>query len=271
MERKTSLRETLSGIPAHLLPVAIMGGLLAVLVACGTGPIETREDTFTVGASPHLVIDSHSGSVEIEAGSDGTVHVAATLRRADRLDYEAKQDGDTITIVAKESRGTTFGQGPGADLVITAPKETRVDVRTSNGGVEVSGLLGSIDIDTSNGGVRVSESRGSLTIETSNGRVTASDSKGPVRIRTSNGRIEFAGELLPGTNNEMRTSNGSVDVTLRGTPSVEVDASTSNGDVASSIPLLTRSTGDDENLKGAIGDGEASLVIRTSNGSVNIK
>jgi DUF4097 and DUF4098 domain-containing protein YvlB len=61
-----------------------------------------------------------------------------------------------------------------------------------------------------------------------------------------------------------------VDVELLGTPSIKLDASTNNGDVTSELPITATSTGDDH-LVGTIGDGEADLYIRTSNGDVTIR
>jgi hypothetical protein len=69
----------------------------------------------------------------------------------------------------------------------------------------------------------------------------------------------------------MKTSNGSVEVVLRGTPSLKLDGSTSNGSVTSDYPILTTSVGDQHHLVGIIGDGESTLMVRTSNGSVTIR
>ena len=68
----------------------------------------------------------------------------------------------------------------------------------------------------------------------------------------------------------MTTSNGSVDIKLQGTPSVELDASTGNGSITTKLPILTTSPGDKHQVVGTIGDGDAELFVRTSNGSVMV-
>ena len=59
-------------------------------------------------------------------------------------------------------------------------------------------------------------------------------------------------------------------VELQGTPSVNLDASTSRGNVTNELPI-DASTKNAKRLVGAIGNGEADLHIRATNGSVTIE
>ena len=110
--------------------------------------------------------------------------------------------------------------------------------------------------------------QGSGTLRTSNGEIVLEDAKGEFDVSTSNGSIDV--RALEGSAT-LHTSNGSVTVKVEGTPSLQINVSTSNGAVATTLPILTTSTGDEGRLVGAIGEGEATLVIRTSNGSVRIQ
>ncbi len=270
----------------------ILGVLLAFLTAaCSagfTGPNETRDDSFVVGESPRVVVRGGNGRIIVKPGTDGTVRVQAILRKPDDVEYEIRQDGDTISVEAKEkSRGIfNFGESPGADIEITAPSNTRVELRTSNGRVEVYGMHQSGTVRTSNGKIVMEDVMGDFDISTSNGAVTITLASGTFDVETSNGRIEFDGELAPGGNNRMTTSNGSVEIKLQGTPSVKLDASTGNGSVTTRLPILTTSVGNNrndsgfpfpwwsetrENVVGTIGDGDAELLVRTFNGSVTIQ
>ena len=255
----------------------MLGVLLVFLTAaCSTGftgPTETRDDSFFVGASPRVVVSGGNGRVIVNPGTDGTVRVQATLRKPDDVEYETGQEGDTISVEAKEkSRGIfNFGESPGADIEITAPSNTRVELRTSNGRVEVYGMHQSGTVRTSNGKIVMEDVMGDFDISTSNGAVTITLASGTFDVETSNGRIEFDGELAPGGNNRMTTSNGSVEIKLQGTPSVKLDASSGNGSVTTRLPILTTSPGDERHLVGTIGDGDAELFVSTSNGSVTIQ
>jgi hypothetical protein len=279
------------------LGVVFLGAMLLLSIGCevtididdsgdgDVGPTETRDDSFSVGASPVLVVTSGNGSIDVETGPAGTIRVQATLRNAPRVQYEASEEGDTVTVEADVDSGA---RNAGADIIVTAPAETEVELETSNGRIELQGLeasgtlrtsngrvviedvKGDFDVRTSNGPIEVTSMEGEGTLKTSNGSVTLDKVKGAFDVDNSNGNISFSGEMTPGGNNRLETSNGTVTVELQGTPSVNLDASTSRGEVTSELPIEA-STTEEEHLVGVIGNGEAGLVIRASNGSVTIK
>ena len=196
-----------------------------------------------------------------------------TLRKPDDIEYTVTQQGDVIIVVAKTDDGGIFdfGDSPNAEIEITAPSNTRFELKTSNGGIDVYGIHQSGTMRTSNGKVVLDNVSGDFDIVTSNGGIIITRAIGSFIVETNNGGIEFDGELVPGGDNKMTTSNGSVDITLQGTPSVKLDGSTSNGSIDTGHPILTSSPGDRHHLVGAIGRGEAALLVRTSNGSVTIR
>jgi len=252
----------------HMKSGIWMVGVLLVLlaVACSSGftrPTETRDDSFAVGESPRVVVSNDHGRIIINPGTGGTVRVQATLRNPDDLEYDTTQEGDTISVEAKETGDTS-----GADIEITAPSNTRVELRTSKGKIEVYGMHGSGTMRTSNGKIVMEDVVGDFDISTTSAVAQAS---GTFDVEAINGRIEFGGELAPGGNNRMKTINGSVEIKLRGTPSIKLDASTRNGSVTTRFPILTTSPGDERHVVGTIGAGEAELFVRTSNGSITIQ
>lgn len=273
---------------AHLAVLASLVLALLPALACESAA-QTRDDSFTVGDSPSLVVRSRNGFVEVHSAAGNTVRVVATLHDADRVDYTVSQDGDIVTVdVDTASRGWYFWRSPGVDLEITAPPGTVLDIDTSNGRIEADGvqaggrlhtsngeitindMAGDLNIETSNGGIEVSGFQGALTADTSNARVSVEGIAGSADVETSNGSISFEGQFVPESTNRLETSNGSVDVTLSGTPSVRLDATTSNGEIDVGLPIET-SIDEDTHVVGTIGEGAADLTIRTSNGSVTVE
>ena len=267
---RRSLRVLVGSLLAAVFLLAVACGDVAVDVGPDDdAPVETREASFNVGASPKLEVDTFNGAVTVSAGAEGTIRVIARLKRADKIDYEARQTIDGVKVKAEKHSGTT-GRSPGATVEVTVPPSTVLELKTSNGSIEVRGLQKSGVLRTSNGRIVVEGFTGDLDASTSNGSIEVTGLKGSVDLETSNGTISFTGELAAGSENEMRTSNSGVDVRLEGTPSVLLDASTSNGKVSSDLPVLTTSAGN-THLTGAIGDGGAELRIRASNGSITIR
>jgi hypothetical protein len=230
--------------------------LFVAVVACApafASETETHDDTFSVGATPKIVVSNDNGQIDVVTGNEGTVNVKATIRRPDDVEYSVVQEGDTVRVEARVSSGGGFGtDAPGAEITVTVPADTNVDLRTSNGGIEV--------IDIQNSG----------KLRTSNGRISLENVKGEFEVSTSNGAIDFRGEMTAGGMNQLTTSNGSVEVTLLGEPSVKLDAATSIGEIICKLPIVVTESGVNR-LVGVVGGGDAGLVIKTSNGSITVQ
>lgn len=258
---------------ARLGLFAVLPLLLFAAVACdeigSDDPVETRDDTFQVSGEVVVDVDSFNGSITLNSSAVSTVRVQATLKRADKVEYKAEQFGSDIKVTARKI-GSTNGRSPSAEIEITAPANSQLVLRTSNGSVEVRDFEAGATIRTSNGRITVNGLSGDLEADTSNGNIEVSNFTGSTELETSNGSVRFAGVLVAGSDNNMTSSNGSVTVDLDDNPSVVFDGATSNGSVSSEFPILATSTGRNH-LEGKIGDGEAELTARTSNGSITVK
>jgi hypothetical protein len=247
MNDRTSHMRLLGSLSMLILFVAIVACISAV-----ASETETRDDTFSVGTAPKIVVSNDNGQIDVVTGNEGTVNVKATIRRPDDVEYGVVQEGDTIRVEAQVSSIWGFGTDAGAEITVTLPADTNVDLRTSNGGIEV--------VDIQNSG----------KLRTSNGRISLENVKGEFEVSTSNGDIDFRGELTAGGMNRLTTSNGSVEVTLLGEPSVKLDAATSNGEIICKLPIVATESGVNR-LVGVVGSGDAGLVIETSNGSITVQ
>jgi len=276
-----SIKLTMPFIVAVVMAIALLAAS-----GCTAGGTESRDDSFTVTGPVKLVVNSENGKIEVNAGSENEVRVQATLRGVNRIDYDVSQDGNTITVDADITGG--WWSSAEVDITITAPANTDAELETSNGPIELNGIEGTgtlktsngeivlqnvkgdFDGRTSNGRIEVDTMEGTAFFRTSNGKLDIQGLTGEVDAQTSNGRISFSGNMTAGGDNRLVTSNKDVDVELLGTPSVNLDASTSNDDVTCKLAINATTTSD-EHLVGIIGDGEADLYIKTSNGDVTIK
>jgi hypothetical protein len=262
--------------------------LLSATTGCTPGPTEIREDSFSVAGFSRVVVNSVNGDIEVNAGLGNEVLVQATLKDAPRVKYELSQVGNTVTVDVQTTKRWWFFGSAGVDVIITAPPKSDVELETSNGFIELHGLEGSgslkssngrivldnikgnFDGTTSNGRIEINAVEGSVILKTSNGKIDVRSVQGEFDIESSNGSVFYSGNTTAGGSNRLVTSNGDVVVELQGKPSVVLDAETSNGEVTSELPILATVTRK-ERLVGRIGDGEADLYIRTSNGDITIR
>jgi hypothetical protein len=266
-----------------------------VTVEPETGSREGRDhdDTFTVDGPPRLEVENFNGRVEVTGdGPDDSVRVKAEIGSPDRVDYRLEQEGNTIRVEAKRKGKLGIFQfivmSRGNRIRVTVPTNADLTIHTSNGRITVRKIRGTVYLRTSNGQIKLDDVNGKIDSQTTNGRIEVAKVSGDVDLRTSNdritieeasgtfsavasnGSIHFDGEFATGSENRLKTSNGSVKLKLRGEPSLIVDASTTNGTVNCSLPLAVQGLSGRKHLTGTIGSGDASVTLKTTNGSISV-
>ena len=258
-----------------------------------------RDDTFAMGANPRLVVRGFNGRIRVHAGEPGSIRVRARLKKPHEIKYSAVQEGDLITVEAnpyqpyKQSEEFLRGfsrQHAGANIEVTVPVTTSVDLATSNGPVELRGTEGGGTVQTKNGPIKVEKFKGDLkattknapiTVKTlsgsaelysSNSRMSIEDAHGRFDARTTNGSIKLQGSIEPGDGSTLYTTNGNIKVALDADPSLKLTAATVNGRVRCEVPGFVASVEKRHKLlKGTVGAGEAELIAKTVNGSIAIQ
>jgi hypothetical protein len=203
------------------------------------------------------------------------------------VEVDFTQVGDTIRIEARrDDNDQTLGNS-GADVEVTVPAASSVELRTSNARVESANVEGSVLVRTSNGSITTRGGR-TLDLDTTNGAISANAPSGRIIARTSNGGIDilaaedavvtaatsnapisFNGTLGPGAHT-FDTSNDDIDLVLPGDAAFQLEGQTSNGSVRTEF-LDLRPT--DTTLSGHTGDDPTpliSIVARTSNGDLAV-
>ncbi len=229
-------------------------------------------------------VETKNGAVDIsgdEGKTDIDVHV--TKFAHGRTQEEARQNAEAISVeVRRESPDSPVllvivdvprelrRKSAGAHLDISLPPRVALEIRTSNGRVEVTGTEGLVDVVTSNGKVEVSHVSGDVEVATSNGSIVVADVVGSAKLRSSNGRITL--ERVEAETIVAKTSNGPIHaIDVSGSAEIE----TSNG----SIELKTTSLPDSPTLKAKTKNGNifmevpstvnAHLSLHTSNGRIH--
>lgn len=261
------------------LSVVVLG--LLVVTGCGIATsddgkseVETQQNDFMVSGTLTLIVENINGDVEVSGGADaGIVRVTALLSRSKHLEYRAVQDGNTVRVTIEKRRpwNWRWWRSGRSDIVVAVPQTANVAIHSYNGDIATQRVTGEIALRTSNGNIEAVGGDGAYDLRSSNGNITVVAGQGEFSLHTSNGNIRFTGNPMKGTENRLRTSNGSIKAKLSGeTPSVRVDARTSNGKIAIARDATQNSWGRNQ-LGAIIGDGDASLSLTTSNGSITVE
>lgn len=242
----------------------------------------TMEESISADGIRQIDVDSFNGFIKVESHDQQIIDLRADLKAYGEspeaaesncavLEYSMESKDGRLQIKAVRPRSQ---RSPSMSFTLKVPRDCELNLKTSNGRIDVTSMSAAVVAKTSNGTVSCREIQGSLTIDTSNGTVAIEDVIGPIDVSTSNGRVNYSGKLA-GTENSIRTSNGSVTVQLPSEQKTVLSAKTSNGRVKVSLPEVDVQQRTNKLFEGTVGDAtssnEVQLKIGTSNGSVTIE
>lgn len=195
--------------------------------------------------------------------SGGTIRVASVHGRA-RLGTSGGN------IRALEIGGELDAHTSGGNIIVKHV-DGSVDAHTSGGSIEVEDVRGDLRADTSGGNIEARQVTGDVSADTSGGTIRISYVGGRVDADTSGGsvRVSFSSGNYSG--GRLSTSGGGIRVRLDPAADLFIDASASGGSVTVDIPITIQGKISKNKLKGRIGSGGETLMLRTSGGGVRIE
>jgi Toastrack DUF4097 len=240
--------------------------------------ISERSDEFrwngSVAQGQAIEIKGINGDIVAEPAAGGEVQVVALKksRRSEINSVQLKvvQHAGGVTICAlypgeDDLNPNTCEPGEGKGRNSTRNNDVRVDFkvrvpyrvgfigRTINGEISATSLTGNVVSKTINGGIRISTT-GYAEASTINGEISA-------RLGDSNWPDSVS----------FKTLNGGIVLDLPANASTDVDAKTMNGTITSDFPLNLTDFKNRKHVQGRIGVGGRELVLKTLNGSINLR
>jgi hypothetical protein len=240
------------------------------------GEWQQKDDEFrwngSVAQGQAIEIKGINGDITAESTTGGEVQLVAykKARRSDVNSVELKvvQHAGGVTICAlypSDGEPNTCEPGPTrgwnsarnndvrVNFVVRVPARVGFIGKTVNGEITATSLLGNVVTNTVNGGIKISTS-GYAEAATVNGTILAKlgDTNWPSSL-------------------SFKTVNGGVTLDLPPNTSADVDAKTLNGSIVSEFPLNLTELKDRKHVKGKIGAGGRELVLKTLNGSINLR
>jgi len=283
----------------------------AVLLAAGFASSANAEQylkSYTVTGRPDVHVQADNGGVHISSSNGSTVEFSVKYDKSDWGDdsnagphIDSKQNGNRVELTALTGAQGWFGFAHNRRLSIEIhmPKDSDLQVQTSNGAIDVSSLNGNLSVHSSNGGIRASDLSGKIDIGSSNGGIDLEALKGTTKVSTTNGGIKGSnldGQCELSTTNgsvrvagrfdgldvssgngsvvvraetgskmssgwRIRTTNAGVDLSLPANLQANVDAGTSNGSITVDLPKDVEGTHSKTEVRGAMNGGDRKSVV----------
>ena len=242
--------------------------LVAAMLMSGAVLADVREEVtfnYTLESGGRLSLENVNGSITIEGG-DGNEVVVTAYKKADNqealdeieINIDATSSRISIDTDLPESRGWWGGGNSGASVSyeLSVPSNIDLDsVSSVNGGIDISGVFGTVKAQTVNGSIDVEDASGDAKLETVNGGIDArfASVTGDQRINCD-------------------TVNGKINLTLPANADASVSVETVNGSInGSDFGLKVDKGFVGKSLDGDVGSGSARITANTVNGGVKIR
>jgi DUF4097 and DUF4098 domain-containing protein YvlB len=278
---------------------------LALLTTAGCVAEEasrTEQFDFPAEAPVRVVVRSDDGPIEIRGASSPEVRVRVERRargphrRAaeellEDVEVSARQEGGTVEVVVRSRhRPRVRVGGAWAVVEIRAPRKTNLDLDTRDGRIEIEGLEGDIRAATGDGRISLFDLNGRLRIRTRDGPIRGERLSGQLDAATQDGSIELAGAFshLRAVSSDgrikvhcnravwltddwlIRSGDGRIELTVPRDLSADISASTDDGRISSDLDLL-QAKKSSTRLRGRLGEGGRTILIRTGDGSIRLR
>ena len=220
---------------------------------------EVREFTLAADREVIAVDGGANGGIAVEAWDGNEIRVQARVWAHGDTDDQARDlvgqiEIDRGRVLRGDGPRYRHRQGWGVSFRLLVPRESNLDLETTNGGISVEGVAGRVSFRASNGGVELT------------------DLAGDVRGRTTNGGLEIVltGSEWSGAGMDVRTSNGGVEITVPEDYSAHLETGTVNGRMRVDFPVMVQGRIGRE-LSIDLGQGGRTIRATTTNGGVVVR
>lgn len=221
---------------------------------------EVRETTLRADRDVIAVDATPNGGIQVESWDRNEILVRAKVQSHADSEEEARQIVQEIDVETSgrtiEASGPRTGHGEGwsVSFHLYVPRRSNLDLKSTNGGIGIENVSGTISFRTTNGGIHLT------------------DLGGDVRGRTTNGgvSVDLAGDRWEGDGLDVVTTNGGVNVSIPGDYNARLETGTVNGGLEIDFPVTVQGR-INRKIEATLGDGGTTIRVFTTNGGVKIK
>ena len=287
----------LQNFERSILPVAG-----AVIFLCSGVPARAAGDHlekhFAVKSRPVVVIHNvANGRIEVKSSKNAQVDISAS-QISNKIGFEMEQVGDRIDVTASILDPAAQPLELEADLQLSVPEETELQLKTETGLIYVEQVMGDMTLESVKGDVHLKEVSGYIIIRTTEGSLICTQCAGKldfksisggaqvlqpalnnVSIFTTSGNILFDGDFIRTGLYTMKSGKGLVEVRFSGADSFDLNAQTTLGTVDNRAAAFLKP--DSHGIKrlaskftkgffGTVGQGLAKVELSSYSGTIRI-
>ncbi|MDJ0839182.1 MAG: DUF4097 family beta strand repeat-containing protein [Acidobacteriota bacterium] len=221
---------------------------------------EVREENLPADRETIWVDGGKNGGISIKGWDEDQIYVKATIKTWANNDSDAEELAADIRlefgdrIHAEGPRSKRYNQGWSVSFEVYVPLQSNLKLETHNGGIGISEVNGDITFNALNGGVKLYHLAGNVNGRTTNGGV----------------KVELDGDTWDGAGLDVQTTNGGVVLSMPAGYNARLETGTVNGSIKTDFPVTVKGK-IGRKLNATIGNGGATIRVRTTNGGVAVR
>ncbi len=285
----------------RVLPVlgatAILCSGLPAATAAAAG--QHFEKHFAVNARPVVAIHNvANGRIEVKSWKNAEVDVLAS-QTSDKIGFDMEQAGDRIDVTANILDSSAQPAELAANLQLTVPEETELQLKTETGLIYVEQVMGDMTLESVAGEIHLREVSGYIIVRTTEGSLVCTQCAGKldfksisggaqvlqpaltnVSLFTTSGNILFDGDFVRTGLYTMKSGKGLVEVRFSGNDSFDLKAQTAVGTVDNRAAAYLKpdphssirraASKFTRGLFGTVGQGLAKVELSSYSGTIRI-
>jgi DUF4097 and DUF4098 domain-containing protein YvlB len=249
------------------------------LVAALPARADEWSKTYNITAKPDLRVETSDANIRVTTWDQHSIEakvITSSYKIGEGgIRVDARQNGDSVEIeVHFPHHDFNIGWGSHkVEVIIQMPREGRVNLRTGDGRIDVSGLKGEMDMHTGDGSVELNGVDGKLHASTGDGHIQANGRFDELALKTGDGHVDVratSGSTLA-ANWRLETGDGSVSLEVPAELSADVDLHTSDGHIDLDMPVVTEGKIRTNEVHGKLNGGGSLLTIHTGDGSIHLR
>jgi Putative adhesin len=256
--------------------------LFAALMVAQLAAAEDWNKTFNLTGKPDLRVETSDAKLTVDTWDqtkiEAHVRVLGYKIGPGGIDIYDHQSGDNVVLeVRYPHQHITFGwegHGKRVEIEIHMPREGRVDLKTGDGAIRLTGFKGDMTVTSGDGGQEIDGVDGVLRARAGDGHISVSGRFDGLSLHTGDGRIEATArpESTIKQEWELRAGDGSVTLRLPEKLAANVDFQTHDGHLDVDMPVTVQGGRLKENLiRGTMNGGGNLLTIHTGDGSIHVE
>jgi hypothetical protein len=255
---------------------------LAILILglAATVPASADEwsKTYNLTGKPDLRVETSDANIRVTTWDQNTIEAKVITTRykigEGGIHIEEHQNGDSVELEVRYPHRFFMDLGNHrVDILIQMPREGRVNLRTGDGKIEISGLKGEMDLHSGDGPENLDGVDGKLYASTGDGNIRAEGRFDELDLKTGDGNVEVragAGSS-PAAGWRLETGDGNVTLQVPGNLAADLDLRTSDGHIDLDMPVTTEGKIRENEVHGKLNGGGSLLTIRTGDGSIHLR